>query len=139
MILGVDPGKKTALALIDNNKVIDTLHIEHYNLKIRDFINKLKEGTFIAIERVHSLPMDGKRSSFTFGYSFGYIMSLIHYKFPFVLIEPSVWHKKLRIHSKQESINRVYEKFIYTTKNHNIADAILIAEYGMRVIKDGRY
>ena len=140
-ILGVDPGKTGAIAIVSSNaaqaEVWDMPETE------ADFIDLVDEiiDTYglpkgIYIESVHAMPGQGVTSMFRFGESFGKAqMFCAMFKVRWVLVTPQRWKKTLSLgRDKEESRARAKQLYPFIDlklkKHHNRAEALLIAEYG---------
>lgn len=105
------------------------------------------------LEFVHSMPKQGVASTFSFGKGLGIWMGMLSaFRIPYTEVRPNSW-KSIFFqaiprdakgkHSKEASIlaaNRAMPhcSYLYTKEkgktDHNIADALMIAEYGRRYI-----
>jgi len=151
MVIGIDPGKIMTFAFISNNK--NNVYWRRAEIQTDAFIEVIKdikrqsaysEGGKIFIEYVHSMPTDGRKSAFLFGYSVGCLHSALKMEgLEYQLINPTGWRKYTNTHTKQDSIDYVKNKYpnvslLATEKsridNHNIADAICIADYGYYIL-----
>jgi hypothetical protein len=117
-IIGVDPGLKGALACISDSKVIvnptpflkkekGTMHtlldIDKLDEWLDRCIRELGMPDAVAVEEVHSMPTDGKKSAFSFGWGTG---SLVTYfrtlGFDVKFYRPQDWQKLLLASIKTE-------------------------------------
>ncbi len=137
--IGIDPGKTGSAALItrqsqfvsdwpgDPGAAADILRqwsLEH-------------EIELVALERVHSMPRQGIKSTFSFGQNFGQWQGVIAALcFPCLEPRPSEWQKGLVRPSdgpnpKARSLNvarRLFPDVSFSRKkDHNKADALLLA------------
>ena len=162
VFIGVDPGVSGAIAFIfDDYRVvhdIPTITIEmttktkNGNKKKRNvvdlsaFADTLEEWDFemfAVIEKVSSSPQMGVTSSFNFGYAFGACEMLIaSNRIPYELVTPNKWKKAvgLRVKAeKDESRLHAIKLFpdmrdqLSLKKDHNKAEALLLAEYARRI------
>jgi crossover junction endodeoxyribonuclease RuvC len=89
------------------------------------------------VERVHSMPRQGVASSFTFGVSFGSILSVLQARhLPIELVTASVWKKAMGLTSdKTESLHRARLMFptadLSLAKHHGRAEALLLAHWAL--------
>lgn len=145
--IGIDPGKNIGLAIIhhrfDKNPLV-------FYIDQRQFITIMKQISGyddfqrrykITIEKVHTMPNDGRKSAFMFGQSVGFINGVL-YTLGFNNINevsPQVWRKFTNTHSKQDSIDFVnmnYKNVVLRptprcrVDNHNMADALCLAHFG---------
>jgi crossover junction endodeoxyribonuclease RuvC len=95
-------------------------------------------GIFAFIEFVSASPQMGVTSSFTFGQGYGHLeMALTGWEVPFERVRPAVWMKEMQCMTKgDKSVSkRKAQELFPTLKITNwSADALLIAEYGVRTI-----
>lgn len=160
MIIGIDPGKSGAIALMDGFKVVDVWDISN-QYEIIDALIDCKNcgATLAVVEKVHSMPRQGVSSTFNFGFSFGLLQgALMGLKIPYLLITPQQWQKKKGIcvrrskptKSQDSGIPKVVrsytdksksvelarqqylgsEKYLKLKKHHGRADAMHIATCG---------
>jgi len=159
--IGVDPGSVSGcIALIyttdGNIKSIETIEFAKYTTK--EWFNKLKSFIgltynidtianrnyiYCTLEKVHSFPGMSAQSTFAFARNVGHIeMALLALNIPFKEITPQVWMKyynlkKMKDESKPDWKRRLREylqRILPDIKiTNNIADAILIAYYTMKI------
>ena len=141
--LGCDPGKSGAYAVLHDNE------IETYGkFEPQAFINtcyclsKKQEKTMCCIEKVSAMHGQGVTSVFTFGENYGWLQGVMEaLEIPFQTIRPQLWKKEFGLSSsKEDSI--IVAKHLFPEANlipercrkedHNIAEAILMAEYARR-------
>ena len=142
---GVDPGKSGAIALIDKDGF--TMNYVRLNETTGDISGFIKDYAKIVdyciVEKVASRPMQGVRSVFTFGESFGLVQGLLMaHNVKFELHTPPVWMKKMGlitrgikgVEKKRIHKQRAQELFM-NSKNITLttADAFLLAEYARRL------
>ena len=151
-IIGIDPGLSGAMAILENNKVLNIFEIpvmsEGKKNKrqlnsaqlvklLRDNITNNEEVT-VVVEQVNAMPGQGVTSMFNFGQSFGIlkgICSAMH--LPVYYVRPAKWKKYFNLinSEKDASRTRAIEIFPYFSsqlskkKDNNKADAILIASF----------
>ena len=145
--IGIDVGAISgAIAAIDHNgKFIDACYIANENGRIlplalvdtlSTFIDP-KEGGEIAIEAVHAMPNQGASSTAKFMRAAGAIEAVaILTRYPVTFVSPQSWKKHFGLgRDKYDSILLAREKWpeagmhIRKKGDHNIAEALLIAEY----------
>jgi hypothetical protein len=135
--VGIDPGAISgAIAAVDHDsKFIGAANIEHLNGRILPI--DPKEGGEIGIEAVHVMPGQGAVSTGKFMRAAGAIeavATLTRYSVHF--ITPQTWKKFWGLsRDKNDSLLLAREKWpkagmhINKKKHHNIAEALLIAEF----------
>jgi hypothetical protein len=141
MIIGIDPGKSGAICFMLNNgeiiKIIKLSETEHDIRELwHDELSKSKESWFAYIEKLHSIRPAGKVPNFNLGNSFGFVRGLlVAWNIPFELILPQKWQQAMGCMSKgDKNITKAKAQQLFPDIKitHNIADALLIAEYGRR-------
>jgi crossover junction endodeoxyribonuclease RuvC len=95
--IGIDPGKRGSLAVIDDD--YNVLELIDYHENIASDMIKLKYKYTIkmgALEKVASMPGQGVTSVFSFGVNFGFWQGMLEaLGIPFVLVRPQEWQKGL--------------------------------------------
>jgi crossover junction endodeoxyribonuclease RuvC len=136
-IIGIDPGKAGGIAAIN----ADETTVEKMPETVGDLADHLRSLAVLGyctayVERVHSSPQMGVVSAFTFGRGLGNIEAVCQcLGISLVWITPSVWQRELGCMSKGDknvTKRRAQELFPNLKVTHSTADALLIAEYGMR-------
>lgn len=148
---GIDPGLTGAIAFLDTEKMILTVHdmptvvIENSSGAKRQYLLPDKLADLIdagnpdlsLIENVHSTPNDGHVGAFTFGKATG----IVHGVFAGLglaleQVSPGKWKKDLRVPAdKEEAMNIASRLFPFCRslwarkKDHGRAEAALIALY----------
>ena len=138
LYIGIDPGKSGAIAILLDD---GSLYVENYDIGIKDLFDLLhlssKYDNECCIEKVHSFPGQGVRSTFSFGMNYGIWLAMlesngIEYSNP----TPQTWIKhyiELGKDTKKDRKNKLkyiaqslYPNTKVTLRN---ADAILLAHY----------
>ena len=143
--IGIDPGKTGAIAIIYPGKI-----------KIIDFENFVKTNIFdtnyhplrsvinAVIEKVSSSPQQGVCSAFSFGQNYGFWQGILYaLDISYELISPQKWQKEIfdskkeddRKEMSRQMARRLFPQLnehLKRKKDHNRADALLIAEYCRR-------
>lgn len=145
--IGIDPGVSGGIAVIDSTSTV--IEVFKTPVTIKDFIEKfseyMDEKVFAVCEKVHSMPQNGVKASYTFGYVNGILHTVLTVAgIPYELITPQKWMKhfmmkkgknetgtkwKNRLKGKAQSL---FPSVKCTLWN---ADALLIAEYCKRHFK----
>jgi len=144
-IIGIDVGKQGAIAWITDGKAC----VEKMPDTLKDLWELILDISGIAarytkpddvkayIEQVSSSPQMGVVSAFSFGQGYGNLeMALTAAGIPFERVRPQVWQKALGCMSKgNKNVTKAkaQELFPHMKITHNVADALLIAEYGRRM------
>ena len=152
--LGIDPGLSGAIAVIQYDeqaiavlpiplagKEIDVTHIINW----LTYKTTIQKDGIACIESVHSMPGQGVSSVFKFGFVTGILHGIIRtLGIPLYTVTPQAWKKEILAgtdKSKQASIDYVARTYPNvslkrtersTTYDHNMSDAICIAEYCKR-------
>ena len=151
-IIGIDPGLSGAIAILENNKVLNIFDIpvmsEGKKNKrqlnsallvslLRDNISN-NEEVAVVVEQVNAMPGQGVTSMFNFGQTFGAIKGICAaLDLPIFLVRPSKWKKHFELinSSKDSSRTKAIEMYpsiadqLSKKKDVNKSDAILIARF----------
>lgn len=157
--LGVDPGVTGAIAAVDEHgnilmaQKIPTLLVtktrrELHISAIRRTIDEIACDTlvtFAALERVSAMPKQGVVSMFRFGNALGVMQGLLSgMEISFISPTPKKWMREMvtdveGVDGKARSVlaaSRIWPEMDFSKKSsHNIADALLLAEYARRIHK----
>ena len=151
-IIGIDPGLSGAIAILENNKVLNIFDIpvmsegkkNKRQLNSALMVNLLKENinkeeeVVVVVEQVNAMPGQGVTSMFNFGQTFGAIKGICAaLDLPIFLVRPSKWKKHFDLinSSKDSSRTKVIEMYpslssqLAKKKDVNKSDAILIARF----------
>lgn len=144
--IGIDPGKKGAMAIIND---IGRLEIHEFDKDIYKtllfpfFLYDQFKDVKCCLEHVGAMPGQGVTSMFSFGENFGFIQGLLTaYEIPYELVRPQKWKKEFSISSdKNTSIdvckrlfpNAILKRTARCKKDDdNFAEALLLCEYCRR-------
>ena len=144
MILGIDPGLDGGIAIISGSEIelLETIPTEPKGGFIKRQVDAQKLSNILRVypisvcylERVASRPGQGVGSVFSFGDTYGAIRGVLGaLNIPTYTIAPQTWKKELKISSKDDSlkaIKELYPLLKMRKKDHNIAEALLLALYG---------
>ena len=151
-IFGIDPGLSGAIALLENNKVLDVIELpvmsegkknkrQLNSAQLSNFISKNVENidtTAVIVEQVNAMPGQGVTSMFNFGQTFGAIKGICAaLDLPIYFVRPSKWKKHFELinSSKDSSRTKAIEMYpklsnqLARKKDVNKSDAILIARF----------
>ena len=151
-IIGIDPGLSGAIAVLENNKVINIFDIpvmsegkkNKRQLNSALLVSLLKENigqseeVSIVVEQVNAMPGQGVTSMFNFGQTFGAIKGVCAaLELPIFFVRPSKWKKYFELinSSKDSSRTKAIEMYpmlskqLAKKKDVNKSDAILIARF----------
>lgn len=157
LILGIDPGKKGALAWLDaeTRKVFAIDDMPSTPRKIREsltFYNRHKITRFAVVEDVSSMTYvdasgkkrgQGAKASFTFGFDAGVTIGMLEaLQIPVFFVKPATWKMLYGLSSnKADSLALATKKFpasaeLFTrTKDDGRAEAALLALFGAERFK----
>ena len=151
-IIGIDPGLSGAIAVLENNKVLNIFDIpvmsegkkNKRQLNSALLVNLLKENIIdnedvaIVVEQVNAMPGQGVTSMFNFGQTFGAIKGICAaLELPIYFVRPSKWKKHFELINSSKDASRtkaieMYPKIsnqLSKKKDVNKSDAILIAKF----------
>ena len=151
-IIGIDPGLTGAIAIMQNNKVLDIIEMpvmpegkkNKRQLNSAQLVSIIKkniesnEEVAVVVEQVNAMPGQGVTSMFNFGQTFGAIKGVCAaLELPIHFVRPSKWKKYFELinASKDSSRTKVIEMYpslsnhLAKKKDVNKSDAILIARY----------
>ena len=151
-VIGIDPGLSGAIAILENNKVLNLFDIpvmsegkkNKRQLNSALLVSLLKENIFkneevsVVVEHVNAMPGQGVTSMFNFGQTFGAIKGICAaLNLPIFFVRPSKWKKHFELinSSKDSSRTKAIEMYpklsnqLAKKKDVNKSDAILIARY----------
>ncbi len=151
-IIGIDPGLTGAIAIMQNNKVLDIIDMpvmaegkkNKRQLNSAQLVSIIKkniesnEEVAVVVEQVNAMPGQGVTSMFNFGQTFGAIKGVCAaLELPIFFVRPSKWKKYFELinASKDSSRTKAIEMYpslsnhLAKKKDVNKSDAILIARY----------
>ena len=151
-IIGIDPGLNGAIALMENNKVLNVFDMpvmaegkkNKRQLNSAQLVKIIKENTLtneeinVVVEQVNAMPGQGVTSMFNFGQTFGAIKGVCAaLELPIFFVRPTKWKKYFELinSSKDSSRTKAIEMYpalsnlLAKKKDVNKSDAILIARY----------
>ena len=127
-IIGIDPGLSGAIAILENNKVLNIFDIpvmsegkkNKKQLNSALLVSLLKENinnneeVAVVVEQVNAMPGQGVTSMFNFGQTFGAIKGICAaLDLPIFFVRPSKWKKYFELinSSKDSSRTKVLEMY----------------------------
>lgn len=147
MIIGIDPGKQGACAILARDgtlaRVFDLPYIadrsvawvdgERLQSELLEHLHGLPSRA--VVERVGAMPKQGVASSFAFGVGFGSILGVLRaMQIPIELVTPVTWKRAMGLTSeKRASLDKA--RLLYPTadlslaKHEGRAEALLIAHW----------
>ena len=127
-IIGIDPGLSGAIAVLEDNKVLNIFDIPvmsegkknkkqlnsaHLSQYISNNVKDINK-TVVVVEQVNAMPGQGVTSMFNFGQTFGAIKGIsATLKLPIFFVRPSKWKKHFELinSSKDASRTKVIEMY----------------------------
>ena len=158
-IIGIDPGLSGAIAVLENNKVLNMFDMpvmsEGKKNKrqlnsallvslINENIEKGEEIT-VVVEQVNAMPGQGVTSMFNFGQSFGILKGICSaMQLSVYFVRPAKWKKYFNLINSEKDASRTraieifpyYSSHLSRKKDSNQADAILIASFFFETYKE---
>ena len=151
-IIGIDPGLSGAIAVMEDNKVLNLFDIpvmsegkkNKRQLNSALLVSLLRENIIenedvaVVVEQVNAMPGQGVTSMFNFGQTFGAIKGVCAaLNLSIFFVRPSKWKKHFDLinSSKDSSRTKAIEMYpklsnqLAKKKDVNKSDAILIARY----------
>lgn len=136
--LGIDPGVSGGLAIVNEDGHL--IGANGFKNLTEDDINDIfatNTFDFAILEKVHSMPKQGVKSTFTFGQSYGFLRGLMAaHKIKRDFVTPQKWQKEMGCLSrgdKNVTKSKAQQLFPKWKMTHAIADAALLAEYARRL------
>lgn len=143
--IGIDPGAKGAMALLDDNARLPEIipfNKEEYIDRLRLLFYEEAE-CICCIESVHALPRQGVASTWAFGQSYGWLLGMLDTLcIPYQPITPQKWKKEFGLNSdKAKSVEVCKQlfpgiKLLRTERSRKeddgLAEASLMALYARR-------
>lgn len=146
MIIGIDPGKHGAIAVLSYGEIMQIVSLEDKDAtKLSNIFLPLSRifPAHVFIEDVHASPQMGVVSAFTFGKNYGILCTVAEMYWDKInYVRPATWqaalgcmsggdktklfHHAMKLHPK-EYVAGLFKK--------DQADAVLIAHYGAKVIE----
>ena len=151
-IIGIDPGLSGAIAVLEDNKVLNIFDIpvmsegkkNKRQLNSALLVSLLKqnisknEEIAVVVEQVNAMPGQGVTSMFNFGQSFGILKGICSaMQLPMYFIRPAKWKKYFSLINSEKDASRTkaiemfpsFSSQLSKKKDSNKADAILIASF----------
>lgn len=145
VFIGIDPGKKGGIAVIDidNDISFTAPYSNEYLISLLMSISQNNREAVCCLEKVGAMPGQGVVSMFSFGQSVGYIKGVLEaFKIPYQEITPQKWKREFGLTSDKAASAEVCRKLfpeislLATPKckkpHDGMAEALLMAEYARR-------
>lgn len=146
-IIGVDPGKRGGIAYIDSENRLSCVAVRMPDSvpQIIDTLSSIKtDSTILLVEKAHTMPKQGIVSAFNYGKHFGIFETwCASNKVMYREISANVWKKVLHVDADKQTSIVLSERLFPDTNlvptgckkpSDGIAEAVLIAEFGYRVV-----
>lgn len=163
MVIGIDPGLDGAVAIIPaatdkEVRVYDTpttkiksgkknksVHVVSKMVGLLKDLDSSPEEIFVVIEKTHSMPKQGVASMFSMGEGLGFWIGIVAtLGYPYELVTPKAWKKEMMKGMGKEKAASCYKAQqlfpdveLFGPKGgakDGRGDALLIAEYGRRIL-----
>ena len=144
-ILGIDPGLTGGIAFFwpDDPRYVtaEDVPVAGGEVDVDTLVARLKQmqPDIAVIERVGAMPKQGVSSTFKFGMAYGALRaSVAALSIPCHLVAPTVWKRSYGFPKDKEVARAVALRLwpgagcFSRKKDHNRAEAALLARYGMR-------
>jgi len=147
LILGCDPGKTGAIAVLSADGHLDVLDMPVSGKDVDEAAlalqvrRRVDTGPIHAfVEAVHAMPKQGVSSTFAFGQAYGALRGVLAGAgVPRTLVTPAQWKRAVRVpaikdgaRARASELFPAYADLWSRAKDHNRAEAALIAWYGAR-------
>jgi hypothetical protein len=147
LILGADPGQSGGIAVLDRTGrllcaeampvlrgAVPTVDVRALGLLLRCIDD---HECYAYVERAQAMPRQGASSGFNYGVIFGSLLTALHTEgIGYELVQALHWKKGMNLHSdKRGSLalcRQMYPALDLKRKDDGIAEAILIARWGLR-------
>jgi crossover junction endodeoxyribonuclease RuvC len=158
IVIGIDPGLSGAIAMMTadsirvtdiptnlkgggSGKVKNEVNASGFALWLRETVDGQGDEVLVVIERVSSMPGQGVASMLSLGDTVGAIRGVVAAKgYPIAWVTPAKWKRHYGLGSDKELARaRAIEMYpsvdLSRKKDHNKAEAMLIAKYGWDVLR----
>jgi len=146
-IIGIDPGKQGALALIVDGQLADVEDMPMIDKRVNVAVlaawitehHRMYGITKVVIENVHSMPGQGVATMFRMGRSFGEVIGCVVALGHVVeFVPPQTWKRAMGLIGKDKNASRQLATDLYPSwaqtfarvKDDGRAEAVLIARWG---------
>ena len=143
MIIGIDPGKRGGVAILEGTKV-KLINTPEEPTGMADVINSAVNSSYVEsekliayIENVHAFPTDGRSSAFKFGMNYGMWLGILGaYKVTTKKVVPFKWmepYELPKIKTERKKKLKQIAQELYPDKKITLrtCDALLIAIWGL--------
>lgn len=144
-VVGIDPGITGGIALIHDAELVEVVDMPVLSDRvsghgIASLLAAWGAVDGVVVESVAAFPKNGSIGNFKLGVSFGVVLGVLNVlERRIILVRPAAWTKDLRVGAdKSLHRQRATERFpshaerFARVKDDGRADAVLLAEWGMR-------
>ena len=136
-IIGIDPGLSGAIAILENNKVLNVFDMpvmaegkkNKRQLNSAQLVKLLRENiskddeTAVVVEQVNAMPGQGVTSMFNFGQTFGAIKGVCAaLELPIFFVRPSKWKKHFELINSSKDSSRTKAIEMYPSLSNNLSE-----------------
>lgn len=152
-VIGIDPGLGGAVAILPEQRIVDT-PVDWVGKKRKYLPAEMAmilipfqgEKATVILEQQTPMPRQSPNSMFSIGQGFGIWLGILAaYRIPTVVVTPQRWKKEMLqgIGTKDKGAARKRAQelfpgmthFLQRVKDHDRAEALLMAQYGMGLVK----
>lgn len=143
-VLGIDPGRNGALALLDT----ETLQVITHDLPdttpgLHDLIAGLPQIRVCCLEQIHAGPQMGRRTIGVMFEGYGILKGALSWRsIPVQTVRPNIWKSSLNVPAEKSAARRRASEFFpdcadqwKLAKHDGRAEAAMLAWYGLRWAK----
>ncbi|MGN7867761.1 hypothetical protein [Paracoccus sp. 22332] len=143
-ILGIDPGRNGALAILDTDSLQVVTHDMPVDIPgLHDLIAGLPEIRVCCLEQIHAGPQMARRTIGVMFEGFGVLKGALSWRsIPVQTVRPSVWKAALNIPADKTASRRRASEFFpdcadqwVRARDDGRAEAAMLAWYGLQFIK----
>lgn len=159
MVIGIDPGLSGGIAMLKESGLVATAEMPiamkgagtgkvknevngaALNILLREWVAGQSDEVIVVVEQVSSMPEQGVASVMSLGDSRGCIRGVIAARgYPMHWVTPQRWKKHFGLQADKElarakAIQLYPEAPLSRKRDHNVAEAILIARFGWEVLR----
>ena len=159
LVIGIDPGLSGAMAMLGTRgllavvdlpvvakgsgagRVKNEINPAALSQLLRDWVAGHADDVLVVIERVSAMPDQGVAGVFSLGDTLGSIRGVVATRgYPVAWVTPQRWKKHYGLPADKElararAIQLYPDADLPRKKDHNRAEAILIARYGWEVLR----
>jgi len=137
MFGGIDPGKKGAIALLDDRNAVQALEMPDTTKGVLEALERLSEHDvkMLALEKPIAMPGQGTKTTATVFLNYGVLIAgLTVFHVPFIEVAPSRWKRNLDLTASKdlsrERASQMFPQYAHLWKlkrQDGVAEAALLA------------